>query len=265
MRILIATVALIVVSALAFGVWARGQLEGSLALLDGTHAIPGLTSRVRVTRDALGIPTISGATREDVARASGFLHAQERFFQMDLSRRRAAGELAALVGPRALVADVPIRLHRFRATAQRAVSLMSAADRSMLEGYAGGVNAGLTALSVPPFEYLVLGQNPQPWLPEDSLLIVLSMFITLQDADGSYEAALGTMHDLLPPEMLEFLASRGTEWDAPIAGERFAVPPIPGPDVYDLRARRTGKRPIDAAAGPELAQLPTSNSQLPNV
>ena len=216
-----------------------------------------------MTRDALGIPTISGATREDVARATGFLHAQERFFQMDLSRRRAAGELAALVGRRALVADMPIRLHRFRAEAQRATSLMTAADRSMLEGYAEGVNAGLTALSIPPFEYLVLGQKPQPWLPEDSLLVVLSMFITLQDADGSYEAALGTMHDLLPPAMLEFLASRGTEWDAPIAGERFAVPPIPGPDVYDLRARRTGKRPIDAPAGPDLAQLPTSNSQLP--
>ena len=259
----IAAAGLIALSALAFGVWARGQLQGSLPLLDGTRTIPGLTSRVRVTRDALGIPTISGATRGDVARATGFLHAQERFFQMDLSRRRAAGELAALVGSRALVADVPIRLHRFRAEAQRAASLMTPADRAMLEGYAQGVNAGLTALSIPPFEYLLLGQKPQPWLPEDSLLVVLSMFITLQDADGSYEAALGTMHDLLPPAMLEFLASPGTEWDAPIVGERFAVPPIPGPDVYDLRARRTGKRPFTVPTRPDLVQLPTPDFQLP--
>ena len=250
---------------LAAGMWVRGQLHGSLPQLDGTQAIRGLSAPVTVTRDALGIPTISGATREDVARATGFLHAQERFFQMDLSRRRAAGELSALVGARALPADMPIRLHRFRAEAQRAATLMKTADRALLEGYTEGVNAGLAALATPPFEYLLLGEPPEPWRLEDSLLVVLSMFITLQDADGSYEAALATMHDVLPPAMLEFLVSPGTEWDAPIVGERFNVPPIPGPDVYDLRARRTGKRPTAVPARPEIAQLPTSNSQLPIV
>ncbi len=241
--------------ALVAVLWARAQLHGSLPRLDGTQAVPGLSSQVTVTRDALGIPTISGATREDVARATGFLHAQERFFQMDLSRRRAAGELAALVGARALPADMPIRLHRFRAEARRAIGLMTTADRGLLVAYTEGVNAGVTALAAAPFEYLLLGQTPQPWLPEDSLLVVLSMFITLQDADGSYEAALGTMHDVLPPEMLEFLASPGTEWDAPIAGERFAVPAIPGPDLYDLRARRTGKRPLGVPPRPEVARF----------
>ena len=75
------------------------------------------------------------------------------------------------------------------------------------------------------------------------MLVVLSMFITLQDPDGSYEATLGTMHDVLPEAMANFLAPMGTEWDSPIVGKRAAVPPIPGPDVYDLRSRRTGKRP----------------------
>src|SRR5215210_1298387 len=81
--------------------WARAELRGSLPQLDGTRQVPGLSGRVRITRDALGVPTIQGATRADVARATGFLHAQDRFFQMDLTRRRAAGEIAALVGHRA--------------------------------------------------------------------------------------------------------------------------------------------------------------------
>ena len=67
------------------------------------------------------------------------------------------------------------------------------------------------------------------------VLVVLSMFITLQDPDGSYEATLATMHDVLPEAMADFLAPMGTEWDSPIVGSAQAVPPIPGPDVYDLR------------------------------
>ena len=71
----------------------------------------------------------------DVARATGFLHAQDRFFQMDLARRRAAGELAALLGARAVAVDREIRIHRFRAEAERAVSLLGARDRAILDAY----------------------------------------------------------------------------------------------------------------------------------
>ena len=113
---------LLAMGAAASVVWARGELRGSLPTLTGELRLEGLSARVMVTRDTLGIPTVSGATREDVARAIGFLHAQDRFFQMDLARRRAAGELAALVGPRALAADREIRMHRFRAEAQRALA-----------------------------------------------------------------------------------------------------------------------------------------------
>src|SRR5688572_26688050 len=175
--LLIAT-GLIVLGAVGVGLWARGQLHGSLPQLDGSHAIPGLTSRVTVTRDALGIPTIAGATREDIARATGFLHAQERFFQMDLNRRRAAGELSALVGGRAIALDVEIRRHRFRALTERALPLMNPQNRGVLDAYTAGVNDGLAALGAPSFEYLLLGQRPEPWRAEDSLLVVLSMFIT---------------------------------------------------------------------------------------
>jgi len=234
---------LLAMGAAASVVWARGELRGSLPTLTGELRLEGLSARVMVTRDTLGIPTVRGATRQDVARATGFLHAQDRFFQMDLARRRAAGELAGLVGPRARLADREIRIHRFRAEAQRALATMDPEWRAILDAYTSGVNSGLSRLRAVPFEYTVLRQEPRQWLPEDTVLVVLSMFITLQDPDGSYEATLGTMHDVLPEAMANFLAPMGTEWDSPIVGSAQPVPPIPGPDVYDLRSRRSGKRP----------------------
>jgi penicillin amidase len=243
MRRRIALLTAVSISALAVGavLWVRYELRGSLPLLDGSHVLPGLSAPVIVTRDALGVPAIRGQSREDVARATGFLHAQDRFFQMDLNRRRAAGELAALVGRRALPLDRRIRTHRFRAEAVAALPLMAARDRALLEAYTEGVNNGLETLRTKPFEYLLLGQSPQPWRAEDTLLVVLAMFITLQDPEGAYESVLSTMSDVLPPLMFDFMASPGTEWDAPVVGDRFAVPPIPGADVYNPRARRANE------------------------
>jgi penicillin amidase len=255
-RALIVLAVMIVVVALGFGLWARGQLRASLALLDGTLRLEGLSAPVTVSRDRLGIPTIAGASREDVALATGFLHAQDRFFQMDLARRRAAGELSALVGGRAFEADLQIRPHRFRAEAERALTMMDARWRAILDAYTAGVNSGLEHLGTPPFEYLMLRQRPAPWRTEDCVLVVLSMFITLQDPDGAYEATLATMHDVLPEAMAYFLAPVGTEWDTPIVGDAFSVPPIPGPDVYNLRARMSGERRYRIRPGPARGRFP---------
>jgi len=268
LRALMAAVVVFLVAALAAAAWARMELRGSLPVLDGRLQLDGLSAPVTVTKDALGIPTVKGATRLDVARATGFLHAQDRFFQMDLARRRAAGELAALVGPRALVADRQIRLHRFRAEAQRTIQIMDPGWRDVLIAYTAGVNSGLRQLRSMPFEYVLLGQEPREWVAEDSVLVVLSMFITLQDPDGLYESTLGTMYDVLPEGMANFLAPMGTEWDSPIVGGSFDVPLIPGPDVYDLRSRRMGKpspspdRPTPrppALGRPRPIELETSN------
>jgi penicillin G amidase len=242
-RFALVAMALLLAGTTAAVVWGRAQLRGSLPQLDGARQLPGLTAPVRITRDALGIPTVHAATRADAARATGFLHAQDRFFQMDLSRRRAAGELAALVGRGAVPLDRRIRIHRFRAEAHRAIDLLSAGDRELLDAYTAGVNAGLAALSARPFEYLLLRQPPVPWRAEDVMLVVLGMFIALEDDDGSYEAALGTMHDVLPPAMFDLLAPHGSEWDAPLVGPPFVTAPIPEPAVYDLRAKRIGKPP----------------------
>src|SRR5262245_13336053 len=116
----LALVILIVVAAAAGALFIRHQLRASLPPLEGTFALAGLTAPVTVERDALGVPTIAATDRADAARALGYVHAQDRFFQMDLQRRQAAGELSALVGARALDADRGMRVHRFRHIAQAA-------------------------------------------------------------------------------------------------------------------------------------------------
>src|SRR6202022_3093109 len=90
-----------------------GTLSASLPTLDGNLEAAGLQRPVEVERDALGIPTIRGENRKDIAYATGFVHAQDRFFQMDTLRRRAAGELSELFGQATLRADREARVHRF--------------------------------------------------------------------------------------------------------------------------------------------------------
>jgi penicillin G amidase len=222
--------------ALAASLWLWIELRGSLPQLQGRLALAGLEASVRVERDARDVPRIVGQSRRDVARATGFVHAQERFFQMDLMRRRAAGELAELAGEGVLDADRKVRPHRFRALAQRVVAAAAPAERSLLDAYAEGVNSGLASLTAVPFEYLVLRSAPLPWRPEDSVLVLLAMFLDLQGSQASRESDRGVLRDTLPPALAEFLDPPGSEWDAPLAGGPLAEPPIPGPSVIDLRS-----------------------------
>ncbi len=145
----------------------------------GTRVLPGLAAPVQVQRDALGVARISARNRIDLAYALGFVHGQERFFEMDLMRRAAAGELSALVGPAALKLDRANRAYRFRALAQRIVAQLPADQRGLLDAYARGVNAGLDALDVRPWEYLLLRKKPRPWTPADSILVVDAMYLDL--------------------------------------------------------------------------------------
>ena len=240
-RGLLILLGILAIAVIAGGVYARSQMRASLAQVDGTAAIAGLTSNVRVDRDALGVPTITGATREDVARALGFLHAQDRFFQMDLQRRQAAGELSGLVGPRAMEADEGMRLHRFRDVAHRALALADPSYRGVLDAYAAGVNAGLKSLGAPPFEYLVLRATPEPWTTEDSILTVLAMFNTLQGRQAAFEQSHGALRDTLPEPMFRFLSTAGSAWETPVVGNAITRPPIPDASVFDLREKHHTK------------------------
>jgi penicillin amidase len=230
-RVLIGIASLLV----AFVVVVIVALRASLPVLEGRRALAGLTAPVAIVRDNLGIPTVRGRTRLDVARATGYLHAQDRFFQMDLLRRDAAGELAALVGAKALERDKQRRLHRLRAVAARAVDQASEQERALLNNYSEGVNAGLSALAVRPFEYLLLRATPEPWRPDDTMLAIFAMYFQLHDEDGILEAQLGALRDVLPGPVFEFLAPAGTEWDAPLIGPAFPRVPVPEPESCDLR------------------------------
>ena len=221
--------------------WLYLRLHGSLAQLDGAAALPGLSAPVTVERDVLGIPTIRGETRLDVARATGFVHAQERFFQMDLLRRTAAGELAALFGPAALELDRAHRLHRFRHRARQTLTTAPAEDQALIAAYTAGVNAGLAGLSAPPFEYLLLRTTPEPWRPEDTPLAVYAMYVDLQSQQWLRESTHGVLYDRLPPELAAFLDPPGTDWDAPLQGEPLQSPPPPGSDVFDLRHHHSAR------------------------
>ncbi len=265
LRVLMALLAVLVLTTLGGGCYLRHQLRASLPVVEDTHELTGLSSPVTVARDALGIPTISGATREDVARALGFVHAQERFFQMDLQRRQPAGELSALVGARALEVDRQARLHRFRHVAREAYARTDAAWRSVIDAYTAGVNGGLAALGAHPFEYTLLGAAPEPWRNEDAILTILAMFNTLQGRQPAFERTVGQMRAALPAPLVRFLTVAGSEWDAPVSGRRASRPRIPGPDVIDLRSIYSGAlhERGSIAAAPPCSTLPWHNGWTP--
>ncbi|HET7396157.1 MAG TPA: penicillin acylase family protein [Gammaproteobacteria bacterium] len=224
--------------AVVLGTWLF--LKGSAPRLDGRLAFAGLHAPVTVTRDSLGVPSVHAADRQDAARVLGFLHAQDRFFQMDLMRRLAAGELSALVGPGAIELDKSHRLYRLRSVAREVVAQATPEQRALLVAYAQGVNAGLKALHVWPFEYGILMTRPQPWSPEDSVLVIYAMYFNLQSPEDRRESDLALMREILPAALFDFLNPAGTRWDAPIQGSAYGHAPIPGSDVEDLRKQTAG-------------------------
>ena len=215
---------LIVIAAAVWGWW---QMRGSLPALDGDRPVAGLSAPVKIERDALGVPTITGATRADVARATGFLHAQDRYFQMDLLRRRGAGELSELFGAAAVELDKSARLHGFRRLATQVIAQAEPAERIALTAYTAGVNAGLAALGNIPWEYLVIRTRPAPWREEDTLLCIYAMWFDLQDYKGTFELNRDALRTALGPAGLEFLAPPGNSWDAALDGSTFPPAPLP--------------------------------------
>ena len=248
----IGVAALLALGSLAvLGAWLF--VRASLPQVDGARRVPALGQAVTVTRDALGAPTVSGANRLDVAWATGFLHGQDRFFQMDLLRRVAAGELAELFGPRALPSDRANRLHRFRARAEAALARLTPAELAFLDRYVDGVNHGRDALGARPFEYGVIGTAPRPWSRADSMLVVYAMFIDLQGGQVRRELARGWLRDHTNAAQLAFLLPEITEWDAPLDASEpgaFQQAPIPPQAPLWWGRQRTDLSRLSSAAAP---------------
>jgi penicillin amidase len=238
---------------------AYGVLRASLPQLDGeAHAAVGAPARI--SRDRLGVASIEADSRADLAYALGFAHAQDRFFEMDLSRRLAAGELSELVGRAAVDQDRQARRFRFRVLAREVMAQLPQEQRELGEAYTRGVNAGLASLGSRPWEYWLLGSKPVAWAPEDSVLVAYAMWWDLQAGGFRREILRGEINARIGGPTcegpwkcgLKFLYPLQTSWDAPdgdlqgaspaaglpgtpaMAG---ASPRIPGPDVLDVRGK----------------------------
>ena len=210
-------------------------LRASLPRVEGEARLAGLDAPVSIERDAAGVPVIRGATRADVARATGYAHAQDRLFQMDLLRRVGAGELSGLLGPGLLERDRRIRVHQFRQRARKTLAALDPDDRALLRDYADGVNAAVAAMGARPVEYLLLRAQPVPWLPEDSLLVAYAQWIDLQGIGDVGEQRNGRLAATLPAGVLRFLSEPDPTFEATLDGTRLVAPPLPAPEEYDLR------------------------------
>ena len=174
-----ASVAIVV---LAAAIVAGGYLwlRGSLPELDGTIRVAGPTQSIEIIRDRFGVPHVFAATRADSLFGLGFVHAQDRLWQMEISRRLGSGRLAEILGEAALRADLFIRNLDLYGHATRSYAALDLSSRALLDAYVAGVNAYLVNHDQPlPPEFLILRHHPEPWTPADSLVWVKLMALDL--------------------------------------------------------------------------------------
>jgi penicillin amidase len=148
----------------------------------GTVAGP-VARTVEIRRDPLGVPHISAQTLDDLFFAQGYVHAQDRLFQMDLNRRQAAGELAEVFGAGSLNNDVAARRLQMRKIAERNAALLSGDEKLALVAYSRGVNHFIeTHRGKYPIEFAAIGYDPSPWVPADSMVVALGMSRLLSES-----------------------------------------------------------------------------------
>ncbi len=178
-----------------------GLLCLTLPTRDQTASIRGLSAPVDITFDEHGVPRIRAATLTDAATALGYVHARDRMFQMELMRRAASGRLSEIAGPVTLAMDKEMRVLGLRRSATADYDALAPDARAMLDAYAKGVNAWITAhgrLSAP--EFLAFGA-PEPWTPIDSLLWAKTMGLWLS-MNWQQELARWRLSGHMPKELI---------------------------------------------------------------
>jgi penicillin amidase len=182
--VLTGLVVLLVAAALVLTISLTALVRRPLPDYSGRVDVPGLGGEVEVIRDDRGIPQVYADNARDLFRAQGYVHAQDRFFQMDFRRHVTAGRLAELVGddPTAIQADKVVRTLGWRRVAQAELPLLDQATRDYLQAYADGVNDYIAERSPSELSvaYTVLGSQVdldpiQPWDPVDSLAWLKAM------------------------------------------------------------------------------------------
>ena len=179
-RIALRAVIVLVVFVLALfllaDIWFFRAAKASLPVVDGTLKLSGLTAPVIVTRDSLGVPNIAAQNLHDLFFAQGFVTAQDRLWQMDMTRRYASGDLSAVLGPEYIKTDEEQRILGLRQVAEKTVANLPADERARLQAYADGVNAYIAQHQrTLPLEFRLMTYFPYEWTVEDSMLVGLSM------------------------------------------------------------------------------------------
>ncbi len=237
LRSLLAAVVLLIIAMAAFWWISRGGLPRR----SGEVELAGLTAPVTVRFNDWGVPHVNADSTADLAAALGYLHANDRLVQLELGRRLTSGRLAEVVGPAAMPSDRYFRSLGMQRYAATILEEVSAETRTLLEAYAHGVNAWLRerGSDLPP-ELWLLGVDPQPWEPIDSIYFQLQMAHELSFWQGRPEedryewiGAYGRerLADLLDEPDLhvaESILSLAREEWAPTATSAISAPLVAG-------------------------------------
>ena len=244
--------------------WFYVASHRALPPLDGTVQVPGLASPVTVVRDQHGVPHITAASMPDLMFAQGYVTAQDRLWEMDMTRRYGNGELSEILGAEYVKTDRVQRVLGMKEVARRAASEMSADERALAEAYSKGVNAFIaSARGHLPMEFRVLGYSPQPWTLEDSL-VCGATFSEMLNLGYAYDMIRRErVESKVPPELAADLFPTSSWRDHPPLQnepEIIVEPELPDPDVlrrqYDRDQKRQQKSapkadaPKPAARGP---------------
>jgi penicillin G amidase len=169
-RLLTWSLALIAVPVSIGGGGGYVWLRSSLPVTAGEVAVAGVGAEVRITRDGNGVPYIAAASDADAAFGLGYVHAQDRLWQMEFQRRVGYGRLSEILGSTTLNTDRFLRTLGTGRAAESAWTALDADSQAILTAYAAGVNAYLAGNPQLPIEFTVLGFKPEPWQPTDSLV-----------------------------------------------------------------------------------------------
>jgi penicillin amidase len=196
----------------------------------GEIEIVSLSKPVNIIRDNYGMPHIYAETEEDLYFAAGFVHASERLFQMDISRRYAAGTLAEILGKRSVTSDKKMRVLNLQSIVYKGFNSTSEKIRRYLEKYAEGVNYVIENGPV-PLEYKMLDCRPDKWKPMDSLLVWLGLGWDLSGTGG--ELTNGVIFNSLGRNWTGFLRDNRTvnaDDDKSVSKDIYRIPGIGIPD-----------------------------------
>ncbi|QZY29584.1 penicillin acylase family protein [Nocardioides coralli] len=222
-----AAVVLVLVTILLAGIVLMRQ---PLPETSGELELPGLEGSVTVVRDDHGIPHVYGDSVADLMRAQGFVHAQERFWEMDVRRHVTAGRLSELFGESTLETDTFIRTLGWRDVAEREVALLEPATRDAFAAYADGVNAYLDQHSTAELglEYSVLRMTgltyePEPWTTPDSVAWLKAMAWDLRGNMTEEIERVLALSQNTPEQVAELYPPYDAERHEPIVGRGAVV------------------------------------------